>query len=197
MHRTELRDLVVAYLTISLAFAIILGKNFLNISDFAIALPISLLAVGTGFILHELAHRQAAKHFGAHAEFRAWPFGLALAIIMPVISLGNFLFAAPGAVYISGENIDRRQNGIISLAGPIVNIAMGIFFFCIGIFSQNPIIAAIAMPGMMINIWLGFFNMLPIPPLDGSKVLIWNPLIWAACFFPLGILLFFPELLPI
>ncbi len=194
MHRPELQDLIVAYLTISFAFAIVLGKNFLNIAEFATALPISLVAVGTGFILHELAHRQAAKHFGAQAEFRAWPFGLILAIAMPIITLGNFLFAAPGAVYISGENIDRRQNGRISLAGPAVNIAMGIFFFLIGIFSQSPLIAAIAMPGMIINFWLGFFNLLPIPPLDGSKVLVWNPLIWAACFFLLGALLFFPEL---
>ncbi|MDD5162979.1 MAG: site-2 protease family protein [Candidatus ainarchaeum sp.] len=194
MNKTEFRDLFISYITISVAFAILLGRDFLNIgnfNDFSFALATSMIAVGAGFILHELAHRQVAKHFGAHAEYRVWNFGLIFALIS---SFFGFIFAAMGAVYIEGENIDRRQNGIISIAGPLTNIAIGIVFALILVLSANPMTIEIARYGILINLWLGFFNLLPIPPLDGSKVLVWNPLIWAACFFPLGAILFFPVL---
>lgn len=194
MNRKELVDLTVAYLTISAAFAIVLDRGFFTAGSisggFALALFVSFLAVGTGFILHELAHRQVAKHFGAHAEFRAWPFGLIIAIAVPIITLGNFLFAAPGAVYIYGENIDRRQNGLISVAGPATNIAAGLFFGFLSFVSANPFVVAIAYPAMFINFWLAFFNLIPVPPLDGSKVFAWNPIIWIALFIPLILFIF-------
>ena len=45
---------------------------------------------------------------------------------------------------------------------------------------------------MMVNIWLAVFNMLPIPPLDGSKVLAWDKRIWAGVFiFLIAIFLLF------
>ena len=42
---------------------------------------------------------------------------------------------------------------------------------------------------VFVNLWLAIFNMLPIPPLDGSKVLSWNKVIWAS-FFALLVLIF-------
>ncbi|MDD5148355.1 MAG: site-2 protease family protein [Candidatus ainarchaeum sp.] len=191
MNGTELRDLFISYITISIAFAIVLGRGFLdvgNFSDFPFALMTSLIAVGAGFILHELAHRQVAKHFGARAEFRVWNFGLIFAVISAFF---GFIFAAPGAVYIYGENIDRKQNGIISIAGPVTNIAMGILFALVLFVSSNAMAIEIATYGILINFWLAFFNLLPIPPLDGSKVLIWNPLIWIAAIAPIGFVIFY------
>ncbi|MFH1240586.1 MAG: site-2 protease family protein [Candidatus Diapherotrites archaeon] len=43
-----------------------------------------------------------------------------------------------------------------------------------------------------INMFLGLFNMIPFPPLDGSKIFRWNPIIWAAVFLPfIGAFLFY------
>ena len=121
----ERNELIISWLTITAAFSMVIS-DFFSILDLPTALLISSVGVGTGFILHELAHKYVAIHYGAHAEFRMWQSGLILAIILPIVTFGQFLFAAPGAVYIYGTNISREQNGIISLAGPFTNVAIAI-----------------------------------------------------------------------
>ncbi|MCK4883502.1 MAG: hypothetical protein KAS30_01400, partial [Candidatus Diapherotrites archaeon] len=124
MKNAEKKDILISWLTISLAFAILLSRDFLNLMTFIFAFPVALVTVGTGFILHEMAHRVVAKHFGKKAEFRAWKFGLIFAILSAFL---GFIFAAPGAVYIFGT-VTRKQNGMISIAGPLTNIGVAIFF---------------------------------------------------------------------
>ncbi len=189
MESREFRDMVVAALALSLAFSFLLSRRqFLsgNLSINAVLLNvgIAVVSVATGFILHELAHRFVSRKFGCHAEFRLWNFGLLLAIFTSFL---GFLFAAPGAVYIYGENISRKQNVLISIAGPLTNIAGGILLLIISIvfFSSNQVFALIFGAAASLNFGLAFFNMIPFPPLDGSKVITWNPLIWGLVFFPL------------
>ncbi|MBN1941541.1 MAG: hypothetical protein JW772_05160, partial [Candidatus Diapherotrites archaeon] len=132
--------------------------------------------VGTGFIFHELAHRQVARHFGAHAEYRAWNFGLIFALISAL--LFSFIFAAPGAVYIQSDNIDRRQNGLISVAGPATNIVVALGFLALALFFASGFGNVLGMLGFRINMFLALFNLIPFGPLDGKKVFAWNPLAW-------------------
>ena len=106
MDSSEFNQIVISWLTISLAFAILISEDFLNIFGYAQSLPIALVAVGTGFIFHELAHRNVAKLFGSHAEYRLWVPGLVFTLISAFL---GFIFAAPGAVYISGR-VSRQQN---------------------------------------------------------------------------------------
>jgi Zn-dependent protease len=94
-------ELLIAYVVLTVAFGIVLsggvlGGGSLN-SDYFI---VSAIGVGTGFILHELAHKYTAQRFGYHAEFRLSMNGLFLTIIT---SIFGFIFAAPGAVVISGR----------------------------------------------------------------------------------------------
>lgn len=196
MRARERNDLLISWITISVAFAFVFGERFLNIVDFASFLPISFVAVGTAFVFHELAHRYVARKFGCYAEFRAWKFGLILALAMPLISFGRFLFAAPGAVYIYGPHITRRENGIISLSGPVTNIIISLLFLSAWIFSYtflevDPYMMKLMVSVSQINLFLAFFNLIPFPPLDGSKVIAWNALVWAIAFFPLLLFFFF------
>ena len=77
--RIEIRDLLLAFVVLTFAFAIAFlipyGGSVLSVnwSQFPTSLLISSLAVGTGFIMHELGHKFTANRFGAWAEFRAWP----------------------------------------------------------------------------------------------------------------------------
>lgn len=175
MNRRELTDLTISWLTISIAFSILISPGFFNITSFALAFPLSLIVVGTGFIAHELAHRQVARHFGAHAEYRAWTAGLVFAIASAFI---GFIFAAPGAVYIYGQNIDLRQNGLISVAGPATNILISIGFLGLALAGINNWVTLLGALGFRINMFLALFNLLPIGPLDGGKVFKWNPAVW-------------------
>ena len=95
---------------------------------------------------------------------------LVLAIIM---SFFGFVFAAPGAVMIRGP-VGKRRNGIISAAGPIVNIALALLFLLLLFISYGGFMSIIAFYGFYINSWLALFNMVPIWNLDGAKVLRWD-----------------------
>jgi Zn-dependent protease len=190
----EKKDLIISWLTLSLAFAIMINPVFFNISNLLISFPIALIAVGTGFVLHELAHREAAKYYGFQSEYRAWYQGLVFAVILAVITQGTFLFAAPGATYFFAEKVSTKQNGIISLAGPITNLILGILLMILSNAFKGDFLGTIFELAGQINFFFALFNLLPILMLDGSKVFSWNKLIWGVFFGISAIFVFLPGL---
>jgi Zn-dependent protease len=149
-----------------------------------------LVAVGTGFVFHELAHRQAARHFGFHSEYRAWYPGLIFAVGLAILTMGRFIFAAPGATYFFGNDVTKKQNGIISAAGPAVNIIIGISLLSISFIPLDAFIRNILFYSAMINFWFAFFNLLPIFILDGTKIIQWNKGVWAILIIIAGFFAF-------
>lgn len=154
------------------------------------------LAVGPGFVLHELAHKHTAIHYGARARFEPSMFGLALMLALAVVPQllgwrGIPIFLAPGAVMIYARRpLKTDEGGRISLAGPLTNIALGALFVAAGgamglLASQFPLLG-LAVPVMMfaaaVNIGLAWFNLWPIPPLDGAAVAAWNWPAWLGLF---------------
>lgn len=162
----EFIDLSKAWAAISFAFAILLSGSISVVNAFII----SAITVGTGFLLHELAHKFVAQYYGCWAEFKASDIMLVFAIFSALL---GFIFAAPGAVMITGR-VTRRQNGIISAAGPITNIALAFIFFL------APLPVAVSAYGAQINAFLALFNMIPFMGLDGQKVLAWRTEYFAA-----------------
>lgn len=140
--------------------------------------------------MHELAHKFSAIYYGAKAEFKFWPTGLLFAIGLSLITSGGFVFAAPGAVYIWGKNITKKENGIISLLGPLSNFVMAIIALIISFFITHKYILTIFFAIVQINLFLGIFNMIPIPPLDGFKVFRWNKIIWVSLLVLMGLMFF-------
>ncbi|MFA4855634.1 MAG: site-2 protease family protein [archaeon] len=178
MKSAEIRDLLISWLTIALAFSILMSRDFLDLAEFAVVFPIALVTVGTGFVFHEMAHRTVARRFGKHAEYRAWRIGLIFAILSSFV---GFIFAAPGAVYIYG-NVSRKQNGLISVAGPATNIGVALFFAGLMAANMGEITNAMGAIGMQINMFLALFNLIPFGPLDGGKVFMWSKTVWIAAF---------------
>ena len=166
----ELRDILKAWLAISLAFAIILSAGTGSLMTSFI---ISALTVGVGFIFHELGHKILAQKYGAWAEFRAWNQMLILAVIM---SFFGFIFAAPGAVMIAGRTIGRSRMGKIAAAGPMMSFAIAIVFLGIMIYFPTGLLNVIGSYGFFINRWLGIFNLIPLAMFDGKKIFQWNKL---------------------
>ena len=172
--RTELLDLIKAWLAISLAFAIILGGSFFSF-DFVSIFMIASLTVGLGFVTHEMAHKVVAQHYGCQAEFRSWDKMLLLAIFMAI--LFKAIFVAPGAVFITGP-VGKKRNGIISAAGAIANLIIAALFLSILLSPSLSMFYSIAGYGFMINTWLALFNMLPFWMFDGKKILNWNKAVY-------------------
>jgi len=170
----ELRDIIKSWAAISLAFAIVLSGGISLDASFLIMLFVSGVTVGLGFLLHELAHRYFARKFGCKAEFRSFDQMLILAIIM---SFFGFIFAAPGAVFIQGH-VSKKQNGIISAAGPATNLLLALAFFGLGYLGLPGILGMITAYGKMINAWIGLFNLIPFGNFDGIKILRWNNIVY-------------------
>lgn len=191
--RTEVRDILVAWTGLGVAFSIAISSrsfNFANLGALSLVFLMSLVTVGSGFVLHELSHKFTAERYGFWAEFRVWPLGLVLAL---ATSLTGFIFAAPGATYISGANISVSENGKISLAGPLTNVAVAVVFLPLFVFGRSlgSFWASLGSQGVYINIFLALFNMLPVLPLDGAKVFAWSKTRWASVFIPLAALFYF------
>ena len=178
--RTELRDLVIAWIALGAAFAIFFGGGayaFDPIAGFVWLLGISLLTAGIGFLLHELAHKITAIRFGQVAEFRANYPMLAIAI---AAALAGFIFAAPGAVYHRGRST-LREHGIIAVSGPVTNIVLGLLFLPL-VFVPVLFVAEVGRYGVLINFFLAAFNMIPYGPLDGQTVRKWSTSVFVATF---------------
>ncbi|MEI6796154.1 MAG: site-2 protease family protein [Methanomassiliicoccales archaeon] len=183
--RREILNIIIAAAVLTAAFTIFFlpsAQSILKVSwqeALPYALGISAFVTVVGFLLHEFAHKFLAQKYGAWAEFGLYPLGLLMCL---VFSFFGFIFAAPGAVYIQG-NITKRQYGIISIAGPLTNLAFGIVFMLLWIFV--PVGVALGFAFYMIgflSVWMALFNLIPFPPFDGSKVIVWSVPIWAMTF---------------
>jgi len=199
--RAELIDLSLSLIVLIIAFSMVGGKGIPGIE----VVLISALGVGTGFILHELAHKFVAQRYGYWAEYRASHGGLVFIILM---AMAGFIFAAPGAVMIARESRDssigqsipqidgafldslrRKENAEqlrIALAGPLTNIVLAALFFGLllsGILNSQLSMNA-AYFAFFINLNLAAFNLIPVGPLDGRKIYQSNPVVWAIVGVP-------------
>ena len=189
----ELRDLAVAWIALGVAFAVFFAgggqRAVAGIVDGGVIAPLllSLLTAGAGFLVHELAHKVVAVRFGQIAEFRADYGMLFLAVVS---SLAGFIFAAPGAVYHRGR-LTPREHGLIALAGPAVNVGLAVLFlpvFVVGSVVASDFLGLVGSRGLMINLFLAAFNMIPFGPLDGKTVLEWSKPAFAGFFVPAALL---------
>ncbi len=178
----ELFDFAVAWVALSVAFTIFFQRPALLGFDVPVLVrmfALSLLTVGVGFLLHELAHKVVAIKFGKVAEFKA-DYGMLFIAI--VSAMAGFIFAAPGAVYHRGRST-IRQNGLIALAGPVTNLGLAAVFLPLALFASG-FFGQVGSLGVIINLFLAGFNMLPFGPLDGKTVLNWNKVVFVVVFVP-------------
>lgn len=160
--------------------------------EFLIWAPVLLFSM----VAHEYAHAEAAYRQGddtAYALGRLTmnplkhidPF---MTILLPVIlwwqSHGSFLFGAAKPVPVNPRNYRHYVRGdiIVSLAGIATNLGLFVLFSIAfaalgvlgnvvpGLTGTLAILQSMAKAGMWFNLLLAFFNLIPIPPLDGSHV---------------------------
>lgn len=136
-------------------------------------------------IVHEVSHGLIAEKLGdstAREEGRITlnpiphidPFG---SILLPLLLLwagSPIIFGAAKPVPVNFHNLRRPKSGmaLVALAGPLSNFLLAVLCVIpIKLGLVNNISGPILLEAILINIVLGTFNLVPIPPLDGSKVL--------------------------
>ena len=201
VDRQEAFDIVVSVLAIALVFTFYDQGLAIQPSTFVFYMAAAIVTLGSGFVLHELAHKYFAIRYGARARFVAWPAGLALAlalVIVPQLIFGWSIFLiAPGAVYIYAMRpISIKENGIISLAGPVTNILLSLGFLAALVFIELPLtLSQVLAVGFRVNAGLALFNLIPFFPLDGSKVMAWDWKVWLATALAAFFLMSIPSMI--
>ena len=162
-----------------------------NIANLIQTVAIYALPVLFAITIHEAAHGYAARHFGdntAYAQGRITlnplkhidPVGT---ILMPLMlyfaTSGAFLFgyAKPVPVNFGALRNPKRDMVWVALAGPASNFAQAIFWALMlvllaGMGVQEPFFIKMAQAGILVNLVMWAFNLFPLPPLDGGRILV-------------------------
>ena len=165
-----------------------------NIIAFLPSFTLSILPFIFAITVHEVAHGWVAKKYGDNTAFNEGRLtlnpikhiDLVGSIIVPGLLL-VFLYLNNGSGFILGwakpvpVNPNHFKNpranmAIVALAGPVSNLLMAIIWALIAragitIGTEGEIISYAGLAGIHINLLLAIFNLLPIPPLDGSRIL--------------------------
>lgn len=160
------------------------GQGLLSV---VLTLPAVLIAI----TFHEFAHAYAATKLGDDTPIMQRRLNLNPLSHIDPIGFVLLLFAGFGwgkPVQINPRNFDRKYSmeageAIVSVAGPLMNfflaIVFGIIYALLYKFASvfvltqtGAIVTSMLIYSIMINIGLGVFNLIPLPPLDGSKILV-------------------------
>ncbi len=176
---------------------------------------ITLVILIFSAILHEIAHGYVAERLGdptarlmgrltLNPRSHIDPFMSVLLPLMLIISGSPVIFGAAKPVPVDPFNLrdGRRDMALVALAGPMTNILLAILAGVLLKISGITPLSDILLAAARINLLLAIFNLIPIPPLDGSKVFsLILPEKEAAAYLSLGsvgmLIIFFLLLFPV
>ncbi len=144
---------------------------------------VSVLILMLSVVIHELAHGYSSYYFGDKTAFFAGRLtinpikhmDLFGSVILPLITilLGSpIILGWAKPVPVNPRNMKGRWSElIVALAGPVSNFLLAIIFALVyRLGFNNSLFQTILVQTVLVNCVLGFFNLIPVPPLDGFHV---------------------------
>lgn len=167
----------------------------ISIQTILYTLSYSFIPVLLGIVLHEVAHGYMALKKGDTTAFMLGrltinplphidPMGLLMFVVTAIASPFIFGWAKPVPVNIRNLRNPKQDMMWVAAAGPLANIFLAIVFALLlklliifsPSFAQSPsaltFLSNMFFVGIIANLGLAFINLIPIPPLDGSKIVI-------------------------
>jgi len=182
----ELRGLIISILAVAFIIsfknwgtaAFDFGEGIFNFLN-------AILIVALSILVHDAGQRLWALAAGYRVEFKLWTFGLILSLVVAFLSNGNlWLIITSGFMlhHIATHRLGWFRYGInyfgqamVALAGPLFTLMLLIFLKILSAFSPNPLLHK----AIIFNAVYAITSMLPIPPLDGSKIYFGSRMLYA------------------
>jgi Zn-dependent protease len=156
-------------------------------NDIIQTIAVYALPVLFAITLHEAAHAYAAKYFGDPTAYQAGrmsmnpikhidPVGtLVIPVLMYMFTPFVFGYAKPVPIDFNRLRNPKRQMAWVALAGPAANFVMALGWMILALFIHAfggaEFFVRMANAGILVNILVFAFNLVPIPPLDGGRIL--------------------------
>ena len=143
------------------------------------------------FILHEFGHKFTGIKLGNWSEFRLIKI-FAILTAISIIPFNPVKIVCPGAVQVTGDTKPPNM-GKIALAGPLVNLIQALLFIILAnlLIPTTDIVFRLLIVAAYLNAFLGVFNLIPLGPLDGLKVVRWNkPLYFVSIILLIAVLIY-------
>ncbi len=150
----------------------------------AVSIVVFLIVI----VIHELAHGWVAYFLGDNTAKDAGrltlnplahmdPVGTVVLPILLIMMRSPVVFGWAKPVPVNPANFSEPKKGMLltSLAGPASNLLLAIIFasiFKLGLFAPYTVPWLFLLYGIIISLVLGIFNLIPVPPLDGSNILL-------------------------
>ena len=163
----------------------------MDINNLIQTVLIYALPVLFSITVHEAAHGYAARHFGDNTAYMLGrctlnplkhidPVGTILMLLLLYFATsGAFLFgyAKPVPVQFGRLRNPKRDMVWVALAGPASNFVQAIFWAILwvllpGLGVEEPFFIEMAQAGVLVNLVMWAFNLFPLPPLDGGRILV-------------------------
>lgn len=160
----------------------------MNLNEIIQAISVYALPVVFAVTLHEAAHAYAAKYFGDTTAYAAGrmsmnplrhidPIGtIVLPVLMYIFTPFVFGYAKPVPIDFGKLRNPKKQMAWVAFAGPMANFVMAlgwmVFAILLGALGvEEAFPRKVAQAGVFVNVLMFVFNLLPIPPLDGGRIM--------------------------
>ena len=200
--KREYKYLIIAIIVLTLVFGFNDGKETFELSYWLANLVKVFIIVAFSVFVHDFAHDLMAKKYGFLSEFRllgikgfykknpfpktfnlfgkelkirSFPIGIVIALLITLASNGLIFFTAIscyGLVILKHYRFGKKfievtdfEEAKVAVAGPLSNILIALIFSA---FNVNSLFDTV----VMVNAWMAFWDILPLPGLDGAKVYI-------------------------
>lgn len=177
LERKEAKALVISILVVSFAF---------SLQKFSFIFLIqTLILVSISLFTRVLTQVFAARSEGIDTKYDLWPLGLVFTAVSALLSNGLAVIAVP-LTSISKERETERWKksqtemyakdvALGPVAGVLGNLGLaGLFLILLETFG-----GAVFRLGAMINFWFAISQLIPYPPFEGRKIIVWDVIFWS------------------
>ena len=163
----------------------------MNFSELVQTVLIYALPVLFAITLHEAAHGYAARHFGDNTAWMMgrvtlnpvphidWMGTLVMPLVLYFATSGAMLFGYAKPVPVRFDRLDNPKRDMIwvALAGPAINLLQALLwgvllYVLVGVGLHERFFLEMCRAGMLVNVVMFAFNLFPLPPLDGGRIVV-------------------------